>query len=279
MPGIKKHAATFARKFVPSYRFLRTQESTIGRSHALPTELNSTSIKVLNWNIAKKNNDKIWMKDFAIILEQEQPDIIFLQEVRLGREAEPVIGLKEMSWIFAPNFVDAHHQAYSGIFIAAKSNPLTKRAIISKHHEPVIKTPKVSLLTEYPLSNKKETLLAINSHLINFVDLNKFKSQLHELEFALSTHRGPLIFSGDFNTWNRSRAALLEEAVTRLGLAPVAFALHESKKIKRFLLSPPLDYIFYRGLSEKKASAKVLDYVSSSDHKPLLAEFSCIDTY
>ena len=278
MLDFKEHADTFARKFVPSYRFIRTQESTIDRSHVLQTELNSTSIKVLSWNIAKKNHDKIWIKDFLAILEQYKPELIFLQEVRLKMDAESAAELREMSWNFAPNFIDAHHQTYSGILTAAKISPLTSRAILTKHHEPIVKTPKVSLISEYPLSNKRETLLVINSHFINFVDLNKFKTQLHELEFALSTHHGPVIFSGDFNTWSRKRAALLEEAVTRLGLAPVVFSPHYSKKIKRFLLSPPLDYIFYRGLSEKKASAKVLDYVFSSDHKPLLAEFSYSDT-
>lgn len=278
MLDFKEHADSFARKFVPSYRFIRTQESTIDRSHVLQTELNSTSIKVLSWNIAKKNHDKIWIKDFLAILEQYKPELIFLQEVRLKMDAENPAELREMSWNFAPNFIDAHHQTYSGILTAAKISPLTSRAILTKHHEPIVKTPKVSLITEYPLSNKRESLLVINSHFINFVDLNKFKTQLHELEFALSTHHGSVIFSGDFNTWSRKRAALLEQAVTRLGLAPVVFAPYESKKIKRFLLSPPLDYIFYRGLSEKKASAKVLDYVSSSDHKPLLAEFSYIDT-
>ncbi len=178
-----------------------------------------------------------------------------------------------MSWNFAPNFIDAHHQTYSGILTAAKISPLNKRAIITKHYEPIIKTPKVSLMAEYPLSNNKDSLLTINSHLINFVNLNKFKSQLHELELALSTHQGPIIFSGDFNTWSRKRALLLYKVAMGLGLTPVAFAPHQSKKIKRFLLSPPLDYIFYRGLSEQKASAKVLAHIGSSDHKPLLAEF------
>ncbi len=279
MPDIKEHMATsFLRKFVPSYRFIRIEESTIDRSHVLQTELKGNSIKVLNWNIAKKNYDKIWVRDFLNILEQHQPDIIFLQEFRLEMETNAVVGLTEMSWTFAPNFIDAHHQTYSGILTAAKISAIASRAIITKHYEPISKTPKVSLITEYPLANKKETLLAINSHLINFVDLNKFRTQLHELELALSEHRGPIIFSGDFNTWSRKRADLVELAATRLGLTPVAFAPHESKKIKRFLLSPPLDYIFYRGLSEKKASAKVLDQVSSSDHKPLLAEFSYTNT-
>lgn len=278
MFGFKEHADTLVRKFVPSYRFLRTQESTIDRSHVLQTELNRTSIKVLSWNIAKKNHDKIWIKDFLGIIEQYKPDLIFLQEVRLKMDTEYAAEFKEMSWNFAPNFIDAHHQSYSGILTAAKTSPLTSRAILSKDHEPIVKTPKVSLISEYALSYKQETLLVINSHFINFVDLKKFQTQLHELEFALSTHHGPIIFSGDFNTWSRKRAALLEQSVTRLGLVPVVFAPHHSKKIKRFLLSPPLDYVFYRGLSEKNTSAQVLDDVFSSDHKPLLAEFSDIDT-
>ena len=268
----------FLRKFVPSYRFLRLQESTIDGSQVLQRELDSTSIKIMSWNIAKKNHEQTWMRDFLTIIKQYEPNIIFLQEFSLEMEAKQAIGLIEMGWSFAPNFIDAHHQTYSGVLTAAKISPLSRRAILTKHHEPLVKTPKVSLLTEYPLSNKRETLLAINSHLINFVDLNKFRTQLHELEAALSTHHGPLIFSGDFNTWSRKRAAILKLAVNRLGLTPVVFMPHESKKIKRFLFSPPLDYIFYRGLSEKKASAKVLDQVSSSDHKPLLAEFSYINT-
>ncbi len=83
MLDIKERVDILARKFVPSYRFLRTQESTIDRSHILQTELNSLSIKVLNWNIAKKSYDKNWVKDFLTILEQYQPDLIFLQEFRL----------------------------------------------------------------------------------------------------------------------------------------------------------------------------------------------------
>lgn len=277
MRHLKQHFATSVlRKFVPSYRFICIPKSTIGSSYEHHLDLNSSSIKVLSWNIAKKNHDTRWTKDFLTILEQDQPDLIFLQEFRLRMGSRHAVGAIEMSWSFAPNFMDAYHQAYSGVLTAAKIRPLSKDSILTNHYEPIIKTPKVSLITEYSIVNRRETLLTINSHLINFVDLNKFRTQLHELELALSTHHGPIIFSGDFNTWSRKRAAILEKVATRLGLTPVAFAPHESKKIKRFLLSPPLDYIFYRGLTEKKASAKVLDHICSSDHKPLLAEFSYV---
>ncbi|WP_413198458.1 endonuclease/exonuclease/phosphatase family protein [Nostoc piscinale] len=277
MSEFKENIASFARQFVPSYRFIRTHESTLGNSHELQTELKPHSIKVLNWNIAKNNFDKSWFKDFYRILRQYQPDLIFCQEVRMSVGVEQIIGFNKLSWAYAPNFIDTHHQTYSGILTAANISPLSKKAIVTKHYEPLVNTPKVSLITEYALSHQQTTLLTINSHLINFVDLTKFKNQLQEIELALSTHYGPIIFAGDFNTWNRQRAILLDKAVTKLGLKSVEFAPHESKKIKRFLLSPPLDYIFYRGLTEKSASAKVLDEINSSDHKPLLAEFSYVD--
>lgn len=273
MPFLKDYVINLVRQFVPSYRFIRAQKSTINSSYMLQTEFDITSIKVLSWNIAKNNYDKNWIRDFLSILEQYQPDIIFLQEVRMQFEAENIIELLDWSWVFAPNFVDAHHQTYAGILTAAKISPITKKAILTQDYEPIIKTPKVSLITEYLISNHQETLLTINSHLINFVDLNKFKTQMHEIEVALSGHRGPMIFAGDFNTWSQKRANILNQTVTKLGLISVSFTPDQSKKIKRFLLSPTLDYIFYRGLSENTTNVKVLDKISSSDHKPLLAEF------
>ncbi|MEH1882631.1 endonuclease/exonuclease/phosphatase family protein [Nostoc sp.] len=278
MPNIQKHVNTLVTKFVPYYRFLRLQELTIDNNNSLQTEINSKSIKVLSWNIAKQNYNKSWLKDFSTIIETYQPNLIFLQEFSLKVEADKLERWLNMNWSFAPNFVDIHHQTYSGILTATTISPLTKKVITTKHYEPIVRTPKISLVTEYLLSDQSTTLLTINSHLINFVDLNKFKIQLNELELALSTHRGPLIFSGDFNTWSQKRAVLLNQVTTQLGLTPVIFAPHEKEKIKRFLLSPPLDRIFYRNLSVKKASAKVLDKICSSDHKPLLAEFTYINT-
>ncbi|UBF23790.1 endonuclease/exonuclease/phosphatase family protein [Kovacikia minuta CCNUW1] len=277
MPDIKEQMTDrLLRKFIPPYRFIRIQANTIDRNHVHQTALDNLSIRILNWNIAKNNHDPIWLKDFHKILEQYQPDLIFLQEVRLGTEAEHAVHLSDMSWSFAPNFIDAHHNAYAGILTAAKTNPQISQAIVTEHHEPIVKTPKVSLVTLYPLLHQSEKLLAINSHLINFVSYNKFQTQLHQLETILSQHQGPIIFAGDFNVWNWTRAALLDQVVARLQLIPTTFAPNDRKNIKRFLLSPPLDYIFYRGLRQKKANTKVLNHISSSDHKPMLAEFSCL---
>lgn len=267
-------SGSFLKRFVPPYRFIPVQETIIDRSHLIHPGLNENSIKVLSWNIAKNNHRKNWIKDFDNILAEHQPDLIFLQEVRLGTETRHIGALAEMSWNFAPNFIDAYHNSYSGILTAANTRYIARKSLLSKHHEPITKTPKISLVTEYPLSRSTPTILAINTHLINFVNLGKFKTQLHELELAISAHKGPVIFSGDFNTWNRSRGKSLQKMAKRVGLTQVHFHPQEKKKIKRFLLSPPLDYIFYKGLKQKQVSARVIDNISSSDHNPLIVEFS-----
>ena len=254
-------------------RFGAVPASTIDSPHSHPTRLNAKSIKVLSWNINKNNHTANWIADFSEIVTQYQPDKIFLQEVQLSAASQKIPELMQMGWSFAPNFIDKLTNVYSGVLIATRDNHLNAQAVITQHSEPITNTPKVSLFAEYSLAASQENLLAVNTHLINFVDLSKFQSQLAEVEAVIAGHSGKIIFSGDFNTWNRGRWTMLSEMTARLGLKAVLFHPEDTKKIKSFLLSPPLDYIFYRGLYQKPLSARVLDKFSSSDHNPLLVEF------
>ena len=257
----------------PTSRFASVPASTIESRHSSQTSLSAKSIKVLSWNINKNNRTARWIADFSEIVSQYQPDKIFLQEVQLCATSKEIPELMQMGWSFAPNFIDKLTNLYSGVLIATQDNHLNAKAVITRHSEPITNTPKVSLFAEYSLAASQESLLAVNTHLINFVDLSKFQSQLQEVEAVISQHSGKIIFSGDFNTWNRGRWTMLLEMAHRLGLKAVLFNPEDTKKIKSFLLSPPLDYIFYRGLHQKPLSAKVLDKFSSSDHNPLLVEF------
>ncbi len=261
---------SYLKQISPTHRFGKVAEGTIDRAHPNPVGLNSNSIKVLSWNIAKNNQDRSWSRDFLAIVKQHQPDKIFLQEVRLCAIEQQIPELASMGWSFAPNLIDTLDNTYSGVLTATKSDRLSSQAKITQHQEPISDTPKVSLFVEYSLGD--DTLLTINTHLINFVETSKFESQLQEIEAIISRHKGAVIFSGDFNTWNQSRWQILLQMTLRLGLSLVDFPLAESWKIKRFLLSPPLDYIFYRGFRQKRASAKVMDDFASSDHNPLLVE-------
>ena len=122
-----------------------------------------------------------------------------MQEVRLDIAVRKIPELAQLCWSFAPSFVDTFNNTYSGVLIAAKANHVNSKALISKYLEPVINTPKVSLFAEYFLSRCPENLLTVDTHLINFVGLGKFKAQLQEIESILSNHHGAIIFAGDFN--------------------------------------------------------------------------------
>jgi endonuclease/exonuclease/phosphatase (EEP) superfamily protein YafD len=262
--------ATFQR-FVPTYRFLQADERLIERN-LCPLAAFDRGLTLLNWNVAKNNHTDAWAREFLTILATYQPDLIFLQEACLCPTKRHAVGLAEMAWAFAPNLLDAHRNTYSGVLVAAKTAHLTGQAILTQHYEPLTQTPKISLVVEYPLQNSSQTLLVINIHGINFVRLAKFQAQLHQLEQAIARHSGPVIFAGDFNTWNRARAEQLQGIVNRLNLIQASFNLNHQQNIKRFLLSPPLDHVFYRGLSEIKQNAKVLEQMTSSDHKPMIVE-------
>lgn len=260
------------RRFLPARRFVRAQQKTIAGKPVRATGLERTRIRVLSWNVAKNNYKQRWAEDFAAIVAQYNPDLILLQEVRFEIQAEQALELAGMHWHFAPNFIDAHHRAYSGILTAARAQTLATESIVTEHFEPIARTPKISLATTHAINDTQQALLTINCHLINFSNLSKFKAQLASLQTIIQSHRGPVILSGDFNTWSRSRAACLERFCRQFNLHSAAFSSVERQKIKRFLNSPPLDYIFASGLRENSA-ATVLDAVTSSDHKPLLASF------
>jgi endonuclease/exonuclease/phosphatase (EEP) superfamily protein YafD len=258
----------------PSHRFRRVREMVIHSHLQHPRLLSHRSIKVLSWNIAKRNQQLQWQHDFQSLLTLQQPDLVFLQEVKLCANTQQMPSLESLNWQFVPNFIDGYTLTYAGILTAAKAMHLETQPLLSQDCEPITNTPKVSLLSRYALPGSSTCLLAVNTHIINFVELKAFRAQLQTLAAAITAHRGPVILSGDFNTWSQSRWQILSEITRQLQLKPVGFHPEDRLKIKRFLLSPPLDHIFYRDLTPQPISAKVLDHISSSDHKPICVELA-----
>ncbi|MCT7972775.1 endonuclease/exonuclease/phosphatase family protein [Laspinema olomoucense] len=257
-------------------RFIPVQETVLSQDNFSDSAIAGKSIKILNWNVAKNNNTSKWANDFYHLVERHQPDLICFQEIELNKNTQKILALESMGWRFAPNFIDAYYQTYCGILTASKVQPVSSRAILTPEFEPLTNTPKVSLVAEYPLKKTEQTLLVVNTHAINFVNLNKFKSQLQKLESVLGDRREPLIMCGDFNTWSQLRFDLLKLMAKRLHLISVHFSPEEQAKLKTFLGSPPLDHIFYRGLTPKPQTAKVLDKLYSSDHKPMVVELALV---
>jgi endonuclease/exonuclease/phosphatase (EEP) superfamily protein YafD len=123
------------------------------------------------------------------------------------------------------------------------------------------------MVTLYPMSNTDKSLMVVNIHSINFtLGTESFLKQLGKVEKILSQHNGPVIFSGDINTWSKKRMTILKDLSVRLGLKAVKFNNHNRTKI----FGHNIDHIFYRQLTV--TDAKVIK-VTSSDHNPMLVSF------
>ena len=237
---------------------------------------------LLNWNVAKQNQQPVWRVEFDRICQCYQPDLYFFQEARLPWPIEAnsfpaaLAGYLEsdLGWYFSPNLTHDRHAQASGVLTASRSRSLNSRALYSHHREPLLRTPKVALVTEHPIGRRSQTLLAIDVHAINFVRSHMFEAQLHQIEAAIAHHTGPLILAGDFNTWSPKRTTLLQALVRRLQLQQVIFPADANRHLKRFLFSGPLDSIFYRGLDLLPESTAVLGDCNSSDHNPMVVSFS-----
>jgi endonuclease/exonuclease/phosphatase (EEP) superfamily protein YafD len=143
--------------------------------------------------------------------------------------------------------------------------------------EPLIRIPKSAVISWLPIvdtavdtaagtrAGTRETLAIVNVHSITFeLALDVYRSQLEALADALAGHRGPIIFAGDFNTWNDARDRVVSEIAARLGLAELNLRVDQ----RAVFFGRHLDHIFIRGLETVDVIAIP---VTSSDHNPMAA--------
>jgi endonuclease/exonuclease/phosphatase (EEP) superfamily protein YafD len=110
--------------------------------------------------------------------------------------------------------------------------------------------------------------MVVNIHSINFtLGTDSFNTQLQKVENIMSQHYGPVIFSGDVNTWSNKRMAILKDFSIRQGLKAVTFNKHDRTRI----FGHAIDHIYYRALTVTDAA---VIKVTSSDHNPMLVSFT-----
>ncbi len=238
-------------------------ESIPGFSH---NAFDPESIKILIWNIYKSKRIG-WKDDFTRL--SKGMDIILIQEASMKGKDHRNFGVQGMGGNFAKSFSYHTESVFdTGVITLSKVNPVSTSYLQTRSKEPLTHTPKVSLLTEYSFKKNRKNLLVVNIHGINFVRSAAFESQLTDLEKKIKEHQGPIIFAGDFNTWNKKRIFILSGIIDRLGLKEVDFIPDTRTKRFRYFL----DHVFYKGLRIKQA--KVFKDIRSSDHKAMEIEFS-----
>ena len=212
-------------------------------------------LEVLSWNIQKASNTG-WAED--LVSFSQDIDLAFIQEASVGAQIPQIIST-ELYPAFAAGYTTADLE--TGVLTLSAGTPSVQCNLTAL--EPWLGTPKATSITEYPLLNRDDRLLAINLHAINFdLGLESLQSQFDALREVLAGHAGPVILAGDLNTWSSDRELLVHNFLTEYGLASVVF----EPDLRTRAFGRALDHIYVRGL--RADNARVIP-VSSSDHNPL----------
>ncbi len=72
----------------------------------------------------------------------------------------------------------------------------------------------------------------VNFHGVNFsFGVTDFQKQIDQITRVLAIHEGPVIVSGDFNTWRKTRLEIIESFAIDIGLGPLSFEQDNRLKI------------------------------------------------
>ncbi|PJG82244.1 endonuclease/exonuclease/phosphatase family protein [Caviibacterium pharyngocola] len=224
--------------------------------------ISQNTFRLLVWNM-HKGQDQGWqtaLSEFA-----EDRDFLLLQEISENMSLPAEISARFSTALYVSAF--RYRGELSGVGALTPFIPQTY--CVGASTEPWIRIPKVGNAMIFPLENS-ESLLVINVHLVNFEWYpTYYKRQLEAMLALAAAHRGPIILSGDFNSWNQGRLTFLRETAQQYQLTEATF--QPDYRLRFF--GHPLDWVFVRGLKVVQATTVETD---SSDHNPLLLELKLL---
>jgi endonuclease/exonuclease/phosphatase (EEP) superfamily protein YafD len=222
--------------------------------------LNPEGFSLLNWNVLKGSREN-WISDFRRF--SLASDIVVLQEAQLHEEFYAGLKYSEMRW----DLTTAFHYGDDETGVLTGSNVKPGAVCSFRSTEPLIRIPKTALVTEYSIGGTDEKLIVANIHMINFsLSTSDYSEQINRLYDVLQHHDGPLIVSGDFNTWSDKRMHIISNIMLELGLVAVEF----DNDHRLTVFGNTLDHVYFRGLETVRANT---EDVESSDHNPMMITF------
>lgn len=220
------------------------------------TPSSRNTLHVLTWNVLKFKRENSF-KDFTNL--SNKADVAFIQEathtIDLQNQAAADVS---MDWTFFKSF--CREYGATGVQTGSRFPQLQADAVMAPAVEPVVKTPKVTGFSVIEFSGKK--VLLINVHGLNANPGSDFEKHMDQIYNVAAKFEGPIIWAGDFNTWNPVRMAYLNKKGQALGMTLLIPEV-DVRKLK-------LDHILVRGF--KVRAVKILDTYVSSDHWPVIAE-------
>ncbi len=222
-------------------------------------------LKFLVWNLHKGTEEAFKYEYLTLSFNR---DIVMNQEVYLDQNMTDVFRfLPDFYFTTATSFFSGKEKIRTGVANISSVKPVYTEFIRTKTLEPVVNSPKVVLINSYPIRFSTKKLTVVNIHGINFVSTKSFRQELHRIYERIKNIPSPLVFAGDFNTWNKERMLILNEYMTKLGMSEATF----SPDYRMTFNGYPLDHFLHTKDIVVK-SAKVEGFYQGSDHKPLQVE-------
>lgn len=221
------------------------------------------TFELVVWNIYKQQRPEL-LPELAEIASRT--DVLVLQEVVNDRAFQQLVsnvGLLSQQTVAFKTWRD---DIYNATGVSTLARIPARWSCGWWAAEPWLPVPKTGLLTVYPLASGDDLWL-VNLHAINFtLGVNDYQQQLNQIKALLKRHSGPIIVSGDFNSWREKRHDAIQQLQKELALKAVNWQPDE--RVQFF--GQPVDHILYRGLTLDSANIKA---TLASDHHPLRARF------
>jgi endonuclease/exonuclease/phosphatase (EEP) superfamily protein YafD len=220
------------------------------------------SFGLLCWNVHKENLRRGFNR---LVREWERVfglDLILLQEALFSKRVHTIAGFP---YVAAANLKMA--KKYAGVVTAAHADPHDSKFFMTLAREPLVFTPKNTLVTLYRFQDKAP-LMAVNLHAINFRSLSWYQWELSRLQDLLRGYEGAMVLAGDFNCWQPARKLALDRFAADLGLS---FISPDNGRYVKKWFGFHLDRIYVRGLIAEECLS--LPCKSFSDHNPIMARF------
>lgn len=222
-------------------------------SSELPSELN-----IAVWNIFKGNFKKKLRPELARIMEKN--DLLLLQEVVCAGDVMDVSPSRRHSFVQSICYRRQSGEPESLITCSTAAPQGVPFRVQSLSKEPIVATPKSSLITQFRITNSDELLTVVNVHFLLIKSRKTYLAELENITTRLRDFRGPMVVAGDFNTYLPRDFKRMDAAFKKLGL--------KALELSRPKLQLQLDHVYTRGFAciQKTVAAGL----QASDHHPIL---------
>ena len=218
------------------------------------------TFSVASWNIYKF---KLVQSLPEVKKLTQQYDFVLLQEDISHKNVTDMLNDAGLNWQQSVAFEFEDQDA--GVMTASKLPSLYTCAYRSA--EPAVRIPKSVLVSVFPLPGSNYPLLMINLHGLNFeLGIAAYQKQLKSAFTMAKKYPGPVVFSGDFNSWGDKRAAYLQQSAQLAGLKEAI----PQPDVRIVVLNQPIDHLYFKGLTLKESRSI---RSSASDHNPIFATF------